>query len=90
MTGLILAWLVGEGIMSYRVVTVNKRPPLPAEVLGTSGLFALLALLGEAQPQLASLLAWGFDLAAFMALATKLQAAKSTTKKAAPKAAPSH
>lgn len=82
MTSLILAWLVGEGIMSYRIVTTQKRPPLPGEILGTSGLFVALALLGEAQPQLAGLLAWGIDLAGFMALATTLQDTKT---KAAPK-----
>ena len=93
MTGLILAWMVGEGIMTYRVVTQNHRPPLPAEILGTSGLFALLALLGEAQPQLAALLAWGFDLAAFMAVASKIGQGKkttTTTTKATPKASPAH
>lgn len=79
MTGIILAWLVGEGLMVANDVTVQKRPPLPAELLSTSGLFILLALLGEKAPQLASVLAWGFDLAAFMALWTnKAKNAKPT------------
>jgi hypothetical protein len=51
------AWLVGEGIIIYRTVTKQKRPPMPGELLASSGLFLLLALLGEPQPRLASLLA---------------------------------
>jgi hypothetical protein len=69
---LILAWMVGEGIISYREVTKNHRPPLPAEILASSGVFVLLGLLAQAQPKLASLLAWGFDLAAFMNLAPSI------------------
>lgn len=68
MTGLILAWLTGEGILIYRTVTQQHRPPYPAELLGTSGLFVMLALLGEVQQQFASLLAWGLVAAAFMNL----------------------
>lgn len=65
---MIIAWLTGETIMCYRIVTKEHRPPLPAEVLSTSGLFVLLALLAEAQPTLAATLAWGFDLAALLNL----------------------
>lgn len=68
MTPIILAWLVGEGLMTYNDVTKQKRPPLPADLLSTSGLFVLLALLGESQPKLAATLAWGFDAAAFLVL----------------------
>lgn len=68
MTSIILAWLVGEGLMIYHDVQRNHRPPLPAELLSTSGLFVLLALLGEPYPQLASILSWGFVSAAFLAL----------------------
>ena len=67
-TGFILAWMVGEGLMIFNDVHRHKRPPLPAELLSTSGLFVLLALLGNAAPTLAALLAWGFDIAAFLAL----------------------
>lgn len=68
MTGLIAAWLVGEGLMCYRLIARERRPPLPSELATTSGLFVLLALLAEAQPQLAAYLAWGFDAAAFLSL----------------------
>lgn len=66
MTSLILAWLVGEGLMIYREVAREHRPPLPADLLATSGLFVLLALLAEAYSSLANTLAWGFVLAAFL------------------------
>lgn len=68
MKSIILAWLVGEGLMTYKDVKKNKRPPLPAELLATSGLFVLLALLAEPAPKLAATLAWGFDAAAFLTL----------------------
>jgi hypothetical protein len=66
--GLIVAWLVGEGLMTYKDVKRNKRPPLPAELLATSGLFVVLGILGESAPKLATTLAWGFDMAAFLSL----------------------
>ncbi len=68
MTGLILAWMVGEGIMTYRIVTQQSRPPLPGELLASSGLYVLLGFLAEAQSELASLLAWGINLAALLNL----------------------
>lgn len=80
MTPIILAWLIGEGLMIYNDVTRNKRPPLPADLLSTSGLFVLLALLGESQPKLASTLAWGFDAAAFLVLWEKHPTALSGKK----------
>lgn len=68
MKSIILAWLVGEGLMTYKDVKRNKRPPLPAEMLATSGLFVVLGILGESAPKLAATLAWGFDTAAFLTL----------------------
>lgn len=68
MKNIIVAWLVGEGLMIYKDVKNNGRPPLPAELLATSGLFLALGILGEKAPELASLVAWGFDLAAFLTL----------------------
>lgn len=75
MSGLILAWLVGEGLMTYNDVAEQKRAPLPADLLSTSGLFVLLAVLGEKAPTLATTLAWGFNLAAFMSIMTNKAAA---------------
>lgn len=79
MTGIILAWMVGEGLMIYNDVTRQKRPPLPAELLSTSGLFVLLALLGDKAPSLAATLAWGFDAAAFLVLFSKATGAGAAT-----------
>ena len=77
MTSIILAWLVGETLMIYNNVTKAHRPPLPADLLSTSGLFILLALLGESQPKLAGTLAWGFDAAALVVLWEKNPSALS-------------
>lgn len=68
MRGLILAWLVAEGIISYRSITAAKRPPMPGALLGASGLFVALALLAEAQPKLATMFGVGVDIAAVLAL----------------------
>jgi|SRR5215472_13913206 uncharacterized YccA/Bax inhibitor family protein len=71
MPGLVLAWAVGEGIIIYRAVKVNHAPPMPGALLGASGLFIMLALLsegGEGAGKLATALAWGFDVAAFLNL----------------------
>lgn len=66
----ILAWLVGEGIIIYRSVHVQKVFPGPGQLLFSSGIFVILALIAEA-PQaktVATTLAWGFDIAAYMRL----------------------
>ena len=70
MRGIILAWLIGEGIIVYRSVSKDHAPPVPGALLATSGLFVLLALLAEYQPArfLATALAFGVDLAALMDL----------------------
>lgn len=75
MSGIIAAWLVGEGLIIYRQVSVQKRPPLPADLLASSGLFLLLSLMAPRAPQLATMLAWGFDIASFVKISTDRQAA---------------
>ena len=72
MGGLVMAWLVGEGIIVYRSVRIQKVPPGPGQLLLSSGVFVILALIAEAGPQaarVATLAAWAFDLAAFMNVA---------------------
>jgi hypothetical protein len=70
MGGLVMAWLVGEGIIIYRSVKNQKAPPGPGQLLLSSGVFVLLGLLAESEKArpLAVTLAWGFDIAAFMNL----------------------
>ena len=61
MPGIVLAWLVGEGILTYRSFEDDHRPPLPGQLLAASGIFVMmLALLAEAQQArfLAGALAW--------------------------------
>ncbi len=67
----VMAWLVGEGIIVYRSAKIAKAPPGPGQLLVTSGVFVLLGLLAEAGDggrRLATTLAVGFDIAAFMTL----------------------
>lgn len=65
-----MAWFVGEGIIIYRTYKAEKAPPGPGQLLWTSGIFVLLALLAEGQKTraLATTLAWGFDIAAMLNL----------------------
>ena len=65
-----LAWLVGEGIMVYRTYKKYHAPPGPGQLIWSSGLFVLLAFVAtseKARP-VATIAAWGFDIAAFMNL----------------------
>lgn len=66
MGGFLIAALVGEGILVFRAYKRSKRLPLPGEILGVSGLFALLGILAEFQPTLATTLAVGFDVAGLL------------------------
>lgn len=67
---LVMAWLVGEGIIVYRSAKVYKTPPGPGKLIISSGVFVLLALVAESeQARLpATIFAWGIDIAAFMNL----------------------
>lgn len=65
----VLAWLVGEGIIVYRTVSRDHVPPGPGRLLSSSGLFVLLSLLAKGGPgpaRAATLLAVGFDIAAYL------------------------
>jgi hypothetical protein len=65
--GVTLAWLFGEGIITWRWVK-NGAPPTPGALIMSSGFFALCALLGEYPPAraTATLLAVGIDIAALL------------------------
>lgn len=68
MGGLTLAWLTGETIIVWQQVAKNNHPPIPGTLLGSSALFALLAIVAEYSPArpFATALAWGIDLAALL------------------------
>jgi hypothetical protein len=66
--GLILAWLIGEGIIVFRSVSKDHAPPAPGALIATSGLFILLAILAEYDPArfAATAMAFGVDAAALL------------------------
>lgn len=68
MSGITIAWLAGEAIIIYRHVSKEHRPPMPGQLLSSSGFFALAAVLAEYAPArpAATLLAWGIVLAAWL------------------------
>ena len=65
MRGLVLAWAVGLGILTWRTAQEFHKPPVPGRLLGASMVYVLLALLAEYEPakRAAVLAAWGFDVA---------------------------
>lgn len=67
----VLFWLVGESIIIYKSVKTDHVPPSPGRLLISAGPFALLALVAAGGPgprNLATVTAFGLDLAAFMNL----------------------
>lgn len=65
--GLVLAWLIGEGIITWRWVKAGA-PPTPGTLVAASGFFALLAVLHEYPPArvTATAIAFGIDVAALL------------------------
>lgn len=64
---LVIAWLLGEGIVTYRWAKAGA-PPTPGALAAASGFFVLTAVLAEYAPArgLATLLAFGVDIAALL------------------------
>ncbi len=66
---LVAAWLLGEGIVSWRVVHREHRVPAPGELLGITGLFLAGALIADIYPAASTLIVvglFGLDVAAFL------------------------
>jgi len=80
MGGIVAAWAVGESIIAYRAFKRTHAPPMPGMLLASSALFVMLALLAESDQArgLATALAWGFDIAAFMNLAPQITGGAAT------------
>lgn len=70
MTGLLAAWGVEAGIVTYRSFRTQQRPPLPSDFVATFILFGTLGLVAES-PTLApaaTLVGWGVVLATVLNL----------------------
>ena len=84
MKGVMLAWAAGMGIIVYRSVAREHKPPVPGQMLAATGLFALLAAVAEYPPAApaAGLFAFGVDVAVLMQVlpGTKTTKAKTTQK----------
>jgi hypothetical protein len=67
--GLAGAWAVGVGIVAWREVRSHGHMPVPAALLGVTGLFAVLSIVAKASPQarpVVTLLGWGLDVAGLL------------------------
>ena len=71
MGGLAGAWLAGVSIVAWRESKASGHMPVPAALLGVTGLFAALALIAEIVPAsrpAVTMLGWGLDVASFQVL----------------------
>jgi len=78
--GLVLAWMAGEAIVTWRVWKGQHRPPMPGELLAVSGVYLVAGVIHSA-PQgafLGSALGWGMTLAAFLNVAPQLTGGTTT------------
>jgi hypothetical protein len=67
--GLAGAWLAGVAIVAWRESHQSGHMPVPAALMGVTGLFALLALAADIAPAarpVITLAGWGLDVAGFM------------------------
>jgi hypothetical protein len=66
--GLLAAWAVGLGVLTWQELRQARRPVPPGRYLAASGVFALLGLLATYQPAAgaAAVAAWGLDLAVLL------------------------
>lgn len=68
MTPVTMAWLAEVGIITWRSIRKDSRPPIPSELLATFIAFGSLSLLSNNDKAAAAvnLTAWGLVLATFM------------------------
>lgn len=88
--GILLAWLFGMGLITWRGVKKVHKPVSPGQYMAASGVYAMLALLAEIRSAelVAVLLAWGFDLAVvFQVLPGQVAGPSSSSSEPAPKQA---
>jgi hypothetical protein len=68
-SGLLAAWLLGEGIVAWREVSQSHKMPVPANLLGVTGLFIGLGIIASVAPKtktVVTLLGFGLDVAGFL------------------------
>jgi hypothetical protein len=79
--GILLAWTVGLGLVTWRGIKKTHKPVSPGQYAAASGLYVLLAMVAEYEPAaaVATLMAWGFDLAVlFQVLPQQVAGPKAT------------
>jgi uncharacterized membrane protein HdeD (DUF308 family) len=86
-TGLLSAWIVSMGILSWDQVTKDRQAPVPGTLVAASVVFALLGFVSEVAPTPAALMGWGLVAAQAIAFGTKKAGANTATTKAGATAA---
>jgi hypothetical protein len=79
MSVLVMAWLFGQGLVTYRTAKAGA-PPTPGSLVAVSGFFALLALLATYKPAVpvAAAMAVGVDIAALLQVLPGTKVARQT------------
>lgn len=85
MDNILLPWATEVGLIAWRTVRNDKRPPYPSELLATFVVFGAFGLVSAKNPAVGSLLGWGIVVATFL----KLFDPTNPTLKPLPTAAPS-
>jgi hypothetical protein len=62
----VLPWLAEIGLITWRDMRNNKRPPLPSELLATFVVFGTLSLIPQEYGTVAGLAGWGFVVATLL------------------------
>ncbi len=66
MNSLSIPWMAEIGLISWRTVSKEKRPPLPSELLATFVIFGAFSLVSVSQPEIGSVLGWGIVVATLL------------------------
>lgn len=63
MNGITAPWVAEVGLITWRTVRKDSRPPLPSELLATFIVFGTVSVIAVRQPRIASVFGWGIVIA---------------------------
>lgn len=85
--GVMSAWLVAMGVVSWDQITQDHEAPVPGRLVSVSLLYALLGIVGEWNSGVAALTGWGLVVALAISRAKAKTSANTATTKAGATAA---
>lgn len=79
MGGIVMAWVYGMGLITWRFAKVKHSPPPPGDLAIASGAYMIAGVVGMADETLGNLLAWGLNAAATLNILSGTLAKPSTS-----------